>query len=76
MASDMPLIQNLADEVRLFTFARRALAAGLRALPQSGVLAPAYINATVPGPLKIDPTLDLEFWNRRKGRYGSEEIHT
>ena len=46
MGSDMPLIQNLADEVRLFAFARQALAAGLRALPPGGMLAPAYINDT------------------------------
>ena len=27
-------------------------------------------------PPKTDPTLELEFWNRRKGRYGSQEVHT
>ena len=26
-------------------------------------------------PPKTDPTLELEFRNRRKGRYGSQEIH-
>jgi hypothetical protein len=27
-------------------------------------------------PPKTDPTLELEFWNRRKGRYGTQEVHT
>ncbi len=27
-------------------------------------------------PPKTDPTLELEFWHRRKGRYGTQEIHT
>jgi hypothetical protein len=26
-------------------------------------------------PPKTDPTLELEFWNRRKGRYGTQEVH-
>mgnify|MGYP002809491293 CR=1 FL=1 len=27
-------------------------------------------------PPKTDPTLELEFWKRRKGRYGTQEVHT
>jgi len=27
-------------------------------------------------PLNTDPTLELEFWKRRKGRYGTQEVHT
>jgi 4,5-DOPA dioxygenase extradiol len=27
-------------------------------------------------PPRTDPTLELEFWNRRKGRYVTQEVHT
>jgi len=27
-------------------------------------------------PPKTDPTLELEIWKRRKGRYGTQEVHT
>jgi|GEM_PF-1487058 dTDP-4-amino-4,6-dideoxygalactose transaminase len=76
--SNMPLNQNPTDEVRLYAFARQALAAGLRVMDPGNVLAPAYINDTAVDtlptmgnpvrfyPVKDDLTPDWEWLDQNR----------